>query len=327
MASSPLSIKGILILSFIFSFLWPLMAQLQVGFYSSICPDAESIVSSVVRESVLDDPTMAAALLRLHYHDCFVQGCDGSILIDKPNAERLAFNHAGVRGFDVIERAKAQLEDACQGVVSCADIVALAARESIALSNGPSYEVPTGRRDGRNSNISDADNMPEIEDTVQQLRDKFMEKGLSGKDLVLLTAAHTIGTTACFFLERRLYDFLPGGGSDPSINPEFLPELQSKCPQNGDVNVRLGLDHGSDLTFDTQILHNIKDGFGVLESDAKLYDDESTKRVIDSYFGFMSSIFGPFFEGDFVDSIVKMGQIGAKTGADGEIRRVCSAFN
>lgn len=62
-----------------------------------------------------------------------VQGCDGSILIGGPDAEKQAFNHAGVRGFEVIERAKTQLEDACGGVVSCADIVALAARDAIAL--------------------------------------------------------------------------------------------------------------------------------------------------------------------------------------------------
>lgn len=62
------------------------------------------------------------------------QGCDGSILIENgPNAERHAFGHQGVGGFEVIEKAKAELETACRGVVSCADIVALAARDSIAL--------------------------------------------------------------------------------------------------------------------------------------------------------------------------------------------------
>lgn len=63
-----------------------------------------------------------------------MQGCDGSILIDNgQNAEKNAFGHQGVRGFDVIEKAKAQLEATCQGVVSCADIVALAARDAISL--------------------------------------------------------------------------------------------------------------------------------------------------------------------------------------------------
>lgn len=62
------------------------------------------------------------------------QGCDGSILIDNgPQSEKLAFAHQGVRGFGVIERAKAQLEETCPGVVSCADIVALAARDAVVM--------------------------------------------------------------------------------------------------------------------------------------------------------------------------------------------------
>ena len=63
-----------------------------------------------------------------------VQGCDGSILIENgPEAEKRAFAHQGVRGFEVIERAKAQLEASCPGQVSCADIVALAARDAIVM--------------------------------------------------------------------------------------------------------------------------------------------------------------------------------------------------
>lgn len=142
------------------------------------------------------------------------------------------------------------------------------------------------------------------------------------------SAAHTIGTAACFFMKRRLYNFLPGGGSDPSIRPEFLPELKSRCPENGDINVRLDMDEGSGLKFDKHILGNIREGFAVLESDARLYDDTFTKNVIDSYFGLVTTPNGePSFEGDFVHSIIKMGLIGVKTGSSGEIRRTCNTFN
>ncbi|KAL9448147.1 hypothetical protein AB3S75_015592 [Citrus x aurantiifolia] len=162
--------------------------QLKIGFYSETCPEAESIVSSVVQDAVVSDPNLAAVLLRLHFHDCFVEGCDGSILIENgPNAEKHAFGHQGVGGFEVIENAKARLDDACPGVVSCADIVALAARDAIALSNGPSYQVPTGRRDGEVSNVTLADDMPDVSDSIQQLKTKFLHKGLSEKDLVLLS--------------------------------------------------------------------------------------------------------------------------------------------
>lgn len=126
----------------------------------------------------------------------------------------------------------------------------------------------------------------------------------------------------------RLYNFLPGGGPDPSIDPAFLPELMETCPPNGDTNFRLPIDHDSGETFDNQILQNIRSGFAVLESDAKLLDDPSTKPILDSYFGFSNQSAQPSFEADFVKSMVKMGRIGVKTGSKtGEIRRVCNSFN
>ncbi|XP_061364592.1 peroxidase 43 [Gastrolobium bilobum] len=318
------------VLAFLFLFLMgSSKGQLQVGFYSNTCPQVESTVHAVVRDAVVSDPNIAAVLLRLHFHDCFVEGCDGSILIDNgPKSEKLAVGHQGVRGFDVIEKAKAQLEASCPGVVSCADIVALAARDAIIMANGPGYQVPTGRRDGLVSDLSLARDMPDVSDSIQLLKAKFLNKGLTEKDLVLLSAAHTIGTTACFFMTKRLYNFFPaGGGSDPAISPNFLPELKAKCPQNGDVNTRLAMDEGSEQKFDIHILKNIREGFAVLESDARLNDDMGTKGVIDSYFGPLNQFFENSFEADFIESIVKMGQIGVKTGFLGEIRRVCSSAN
>jgi len=97
--------------------------------------------------------------------------------------------------------------------------------------------------------------------------------------------------------------------------------------------VRVALDHGSGRKFDGKILRNIQTGFGVIETDAKLYTDPSTRAVIDSYFGFNGSgtesepEVRPSFGSDFVESIVKMGMVGVKAGEDGEIRRVCSQFN
>ncbi|XP_057803249.1 peroxidase 43-like [Salvia miltiorrhiza] len=301
-------------------------AQLQVGFYAKSCPNVEAIVGGVVREAAASDQTSPAVLLRLHFHDCFVEGCDGSILIDNgaESDEKHAFGHQGVRGFDIVERAKAELEALCPRTVSCADILALAAREALLLAKGASYEVETGRRDGVVSNVESADNMPDATDSIQTLKTKFLQKGLTEKDLVVLSGAHTIGTTACFFMSNRLYNFPADGGSDPSINPSFLPELKSMCPKNGDVNVRLPIDRGSEQVFDSQILQNIRSGFAVLQSDAALYQDDATKAVIDSYF---APLFAPSFESDFADSMVRMGRIGVLTGLQGTIRRTCATFD
>lgn len=45
---------------------------LYLDYYKETCPLAEEIVSRNVEIAVLKDPRMAASLLRLHFHDCFV---------------------------------------------------------------------------------------------------------------------------------------------------------------------------------------------------------------------------------------------------------------
>ncbi|PWA58590.1 peroxidase superfamily protein [Artemisia annua] len=308
-------------------------AQLKVGFYNKVCPAAETVVANVVKDATKSDPQTPAFMLRLHFHDCFVEGCDGSILIDNgDNSERTAPGHIGLQGFKVIENAKAQLEIMCPGVVSCADIVAMAARDAVALllffdSHGPVYQVETGRKDGLVSRMELAARMPDVQDSIQILKQKFIEKGLNDSDLVILSAAHTIGKAACFFMFKRLYNFSSSGGPDPSINPSFLPELTSACPEGGDAGHRLPMDHGSGEIFDKQIFQNIRSGFAVLQSDAQLMDDPTTKEIVDSYFGLLSPLPGPSFESDFMSSMVRMGRIGVKTGSSGNIRRVCNAFN
>ncbi|EPS66089.1 hypothetical protein M569_08693, partial [Genlisea aurea] len=184
-------------------------------------------------------------------------------------------------------------------------------------AKGPRYAAETGRRDGVVSDLRLAADMPDVGDSIEKLRDKFFAKGLDEKDLVVLSAAHTIGTTACFFMDHRLYRF---PGSDPSIDPSFLPELKSTCPKDGNADVRIPMDRVTPRRFDRQILLNVRSGFAVLESDAALYRDGATRRIVDSYFG----LFAASFEADFVASMIKMGRVGVITGSQGRIRRVCS---
>ncbi|KAF5195774.1 Peroxidase [Thalictrum thalictroides] len=300
---------------------------LKTRFYSSTCPKAEAIVRSTVESHFNKDPTIAAGLLRLHFHDCFVQGCDGSVLITGSSAERNALPNLGLRGFEVIDDAKTQVEALCPGVVSCADILALAARDSVDLSNGPSWSAPTGRRDGRISSSSEASNLPSPADSIAVQRQKFAAKGLNDKDMVTLVGAHTIGQTDCLFFRYRLYNFTATGNADPTINPAFLPQLQALCPPNGDGTKRVALDKDSQTNFDNSFFKNVKDGNGVLESDQRLWGDATTRPIVQNYAGTIRGLLGLRFDLEFSKAMIKMSGIEVKTGSQGEIRKICSKFN
>ncbi|XP_065852923.1 cationic peroxidase 2-like [Euphorbia lathyris] len=302
-------------------------AQTRVGFYSTTCPTAETVVRTTVQSHFNSNPSIAPGLLRMHFHDCFIQGCDGSVLINGPNTERTAPPNLLLRGFDVIDDAKAKLEAACPNVVSCADILALAARDSVVLTSGLTWQVPTGRRDGRISLESEATNLPGFTESVDSQKQKFAALGLDTKDLVTLVGGHTIGTTACQFFSYRLYNFTTtGNGADPSIDPAFVPTLQALCPQNGDGSKRIALDTGSQNRFDGTYFGNLRNGRGILESDQKLWTNPTTKTVVQRFLG-ISGLAGLTFNVEFGRSMIKMSNVGVKTGTNGEIRRVCSAIN
>ncbi|KAK8529739.1 hypothetical protein V6N13_102642 [Hibiscus sabdariffa] len=78
----------------------------RVGFYSRSCPRVESIVRSAVQSHFRSDPPLAPGLLRMHFHDCFVNGCDASILIDGAGTEKTAPPNILLRGYKVIDDAK-----------------------------------------------------------------------------------------------------------------------------------------------------------------------------------------------------------------------------
>jgi peroxidase len=70
--------------------------------------------------------------------DLHVQGCDGSLLLDDDllaiqSEKNVPANDNSALGFPVVDDIKSALEHACPGIVSCADILALAAEISVAL--------------------------------------------------------------------------------------------------------------------------------------------------------------------------------------------------
>ncbi|KAL1204070.1 Peroxidase 71 [Cardamine amara subsp. amara] len=289
----------------------------RIGFYATTCPTAETIVRNAVTAGFNSNPRIAPGILRMHFHDCFVQGCDGSVLISGSNTERTAVPNLNLRGFEVIDNAKTQLEAACPGVVSCADILALAARDTVVLTRGLGWAVPTGRRDGRVSLASNANNLPGPGDSVAVQQQKFSALGLNTRELVVLAGGHTIGTAGCIVFRNRLFN-----NTDTTVDQAFLTQLQTQCPQNGDGSVRVDLDTGSAATFDNSYFNNLARGRGVLQSDHVLWTDPATRPIVQQLMSPRST-----FNTEFARAMVRMSNIGVLTGATGEIRRVCSAVN
>jgi peroxidase len=139
-----------------------------------------------------------------------VQGCDASVLLTSPNgtAERDAGpNNPSLRGFQVIDAAKAAVEQSCARTVSCADILAFAARDSVNLTGNVSYQVPSGRRDGNISLDTDAvNNLPAPTFTAAQLVARFANKSLTAEEMVVLSGAHTVGRSFCSSFLNRIYN-------------------------------------------------------------------------------------------------------------------------
>ncbi|TVU37526.1 hypothetical protein EJB05_10844, partial [Eragrostis curvula] len=292
-------------------------AGLQVGFYRQSCPNAESIVRGVTWAAASRDPSLAAKLLRLFFHDCFPQGCDASVLLDGPESEKTAFPNQSLGGLDVVDAAKAALEKACPGTVSCADTLALATRDAVSFQFGrPLWAVETGRRDARASRAADGMAVPHPDFTFPQLRDSFAKRNLDVADLVALSGAHTLGRTSCQFVSPRLFGSAGGG----LVDPAYAPELRRQCPNTESRNTVV-LDPGSEFRFDGGFFDNVKANRAVLPSDAALMHDDEGARIVDEL-----RDQGKFLAA-FARSITRMGAINVLTGNDGEIRRNCRVVN
>ncbi|KAK1309106.1 Peroxidase 53 [Acorus calamus] len=304
--------------------------QLSSTFYSSTCSNVSSIVRSVVQQAQQSDARIYASLLRLHFHDCFVNGCDGSILLvsnstlNIQSEQGAAPNSGSVRGFNVVDNIKTAVESACPGVVSCADILAIAAEASVSLAGGPTWTVQLGRRDSTTANLTGANSdLPAPSESLSSITTKFAAKGLSTTDLVALSGAHTFGRAKCSSFNNRLYNFSGTGNPDPTLNTTYLATLRQTCPQ-GTQNALANLDPTTPDAFDNNYYSNLQNNQGLLQSDQELFSTSgaATVSTVNSFSSSQSS----FFQ-SFASAMINMGAISPLTGTSGEVRLSCSKIN
>ncbi|GFZ20756.1 peroxidase superfamily protein [Actinidia rufa] len=303
-------------------------AQLSADFYSTTCPNLLKIVRKEVQNAIKTEMRMAASLLRLHFHDCFVNGCDGSVLLDGSDGEKFAFpNLNSARGFEVMDSIKSSVESACPGVVSCADILAIAARDAILLSGGNSWKVLLGRRDGLVANQTGANiALPAPTEKIPSITAKFAAQGLNLTDVVVLSGGHSIGFARCVTFSDRLFNFSSTGAPDSTMETTMVSDLQGRCPITGDGNNTAPFDRNSTDLFDNHYFQNLLNGKGLLSSDQILFSSDvaqtTTKDLVELYSNNL-----PLFLADFANSMIKMGNISPLTGSAGEIRKNCRVVN
>ncbi|KAF7049838.1 hypothetical protein CFC21_058303 [Triticum aestivum] len=305
--------------------------QLSPAYYDESCPHVYDTVRRVIQEARTADPRILASLVRLQFHDCFVNGCDGSLLLDDGpaiNSEKNAapYNNSA-RGFPVVDDIKAALESACPGVVSCADIVALAAEVSVELAGGPYWRVLLGRRDDRTANFDAADNLPGPTDALNVLRQKFADVGLDDTDFVALQGAHTIGRAQCRFFQDRLDNFAGTGQPDPTLDGAYLSALRQSCPAAGADERLNNLDPATPDAFDNSYYRNLLHNRGLLRSDQVMLSAPdgaaaSTAPIVERFAASQADFFR-----SFATAMIKMGNIAPLTGSMGEVRRNCRVVN
>ncbi|PIA38437.1 hypothetical protein AQUCO_02800270v1 [Aquilegia coerulea] len=291
------------------------------------CADVEEFIKHQVKLFWTKDRSITPKLLRLVYSDCFVTGCDASILLDKPdNPEKKAPQNIGLGGFVFIDQIKKVVESRCPGVVSCADILMLAARDAVHLAGAPSYPVLTGRRDGLQSSAASVD-LPSPSISFDDALSLFESKGLNVLDMVTLLGAHTMGSTRCRYILDRLYNFNGSKKPDPSMDKTLLDELRNKCPPKTrkgqtDPLVFINKNSGTKYTFNNSYYSHVLNKQAVLGIDQLLLSTEDSTDITQEFAdGFED------FRRSWAFSMNKMGSIGVLTGTKGEIRRNCRLTN
>ena len=137
---------------------------------------------------------------------------------------------------------------------------------------------------------------------------------------------HTIGQARCAVFSNRLYNFSGPGIPDNTLDTNMLSDLQNLCPVNGDGNKTTFLDRNSTDLFDNHYFQNLLNQKGLLGSDQILFSSDEAKTTTQSLVQSYSTNPRRFFA-DFLNSMIKMGNISPLTGSNGEIRKNCRVVN
>ncbi|TKY52905.1 Peroxidase 21 [Spatholobus suberectus] len=300
-------------------------SQLQLNYYSKSCPKAEDIIKQQVTQLYNKHGNTAVSWVRNLFHDCMVKSCDASLLLDTVRngvvSEQTSGRSFGMRNFKYVNTIKAAVEEECPLTVSCADIVALSARDGIALLGGPSIEMKTGRKDSKESYATEVEDfIPNHNDSISLVLSRFQAIGIDVEATVALLGAHSVGRVHCLNLVQRLYPTV-----DETLDPAHAVYLKRRCPTpNPDPKaVQYSRnDLKTPMIIDNNYYKNILQHKGLLTVDEELATDPRTTPYVQK----MAND-NEYFHQQFSRAILLLSETNPLTSDQGEIRKDCRYLN
>ncbi|KAG2690223.1 hypothetical protein I3760_09G177300 [Carya illinoinensis] len=298
--------------------------DLQPDYYSQSCPQAEAIIEREVTNLYHKHGNTAVSWVRNLFHDCMVKSCDASLLLETVNgitSEKTSERSFGMRNFKYVQTIKAALELECPLKVSCADIVALSARDGMVMLGGPRIEMKTGRMDSRESYATVVeDSIPNHNDSISLVLSRFESIGLDVEGVVALLGAHSVGRVHCVNLVHRLYPTV-----DPTLDPDYAEYLKGRCPTptpDPKAVFYARNDRETPMILDNMYYKNLLGHKGLLIVDQQLVSDPTTAPFVQKF----ADDNDYFFE-QFTKAVLLLSENNPLTGDQGEIRKDCRYVN
>ncbi|KAK9193038.1 hypothetical protein WN944_003734 [Citrus x changshan-huyou] len=270
------------------------MSELQFNYYAQSCPKAEEIIKQQVVQLYYKHGNTAVSWVRNLFHDCAVKSCDASLLLETVTgvaSEQASERSFGMRNFKYVSTIKAALEAECPLKVSCADIVALSAREGIVMLGGPRIPIKTGRRDSRVSYLAEVEKfIPNHNDSIATALSVFNSIGIDDEGVV------------------ALYEYLKGRCPTPDPDPDAVVYARN--------------DRETPMILDNNYYKNIINHKGLLIVDQQLASDPRTTPFVQKMAADNS-----YFHEQFSRAIALLSENNPLTGDQGEVRKDCRYVN
>ncbi|XP_057477076.1 peroxidase 21-like [Actinidia eriantha] len=299
-------------------------SELQLNYYNESCPRAEEIIKETVTKLYKQHGNTAVSWIRNLFHDCIVKSCDASLLLETTKnivSEKTSDRSFGMRNFKYVGTIKEALESECPSTVSCADIVALSARDGFVLLGGPQIEMKTGRKDSKESYVAEVDEViPNHNDTMSSVLSRFQSIGIDVEGTVALLGAHSVGRVHCINLVNRLYPIV-----DPTLDPNYAQYLKGRCPspEPNPMAVEYARnDRDTPMVLDNRYYKGLLSNKGLLLVDQQLASDPNTTPFVEK----MAADNG-YFHDQFSRALLLLSENSPLTDDEGEIRRDCRYVN